>query len=699
MSLKSLLTTVVIAGAATSAFAFPELKIYPAPGTVTDVQYFASVNISTANENEAVSVVDDATAKPYLESVETGDVVNCTEFFYFELAQANLLKFEIADITENGEWELVFPAGCLKDGEGNLNEKLTYTYNLDDPNLGAGNFPQITLVSSNPANNALLPTWGGSLDKVTFVTSDDSAVNYIDWYLYDITNGTSDSEREWMTQGSENRFDPNRGDGEDQWADGLFISVAGNAKLIEGRTYRLTLRFCGIGYDPVTGNYPTDVQIAKSTELETYLDFRGQTKGTEYSPYIVENVSPDPEVYEFDNLDMRTFSIVYSGPVKPESFTYPIGMGAGTSPAGEIAAGSDLDADGCATVWDFTFDESVLKSALGEIMVTIKAKDKDGLYVKGNAGYSTDDFNYNIMWKANAGADQLTSVEPENEAVVKELSSITISNEKNKTMFLSYNAAEKPAIVSRNGTTVLDDPTFSDDEKTATFTFETITEPGNYTLIIPKYYFNIGTEFEGTSCNRTTFVYTIEGDEEPDTGVAEDLIPTASIQDNGSYGTLSEIVLTFSETALSDFDFETWDPIAPGTLYRAVVTSARDTQFEEIETINPKANDDFEPNEYTYTFSSPLTEKGTYKFVIAANQFYNQAYDESGHEKGSVSPELVYNFTIGDGTGVESILTENGVANVYDIAGRMVLENADAAQIKALNAGVYIINGKKYVVK
>lgn len=694
MSLKSLLTTVVIAGAATSAFAFPELNLYPAPGTVTDVQYFASVNISTANEDEAVSVVDDATAKPYLESVETGDVVNCTEFFYFELAQANLLKFEIADITENGEWELVFPAGCLKDGEGNLNEKLTYTYNLDDPNLGAGNFPQITLVSSNPANNALLPTWGGSLDKVTFVTSDDSAVNYIDWYLYDITNGTSDSEREWMTQGSENRFDPNRGDGEDQWADGLFISVAGNAKLIEGRTYRLTLRFCGIGYDPVTGNYPTDVQIAKSTELETYLDFRGQTKGTEYSPYIVENVSPDPEVYEFDNLDMRTFSIVYSGPVKPESFTYPIGMGAGTSPAGEIAAGSDLDADGCATVWDFTFDESVLKSALGEIMVTIKAKDKDGLYVKGNAGYSTDDFNYNIMWKANAGADQLTSVEPENEAVVKELSSITISNEKNKTMFLSYNAAEKPAIVSRNGTTVLDDPTFSDDEKTATFTFETITEPGIYTLIIPKYYFNIGTEFDGTSCNRTTFTYTIEGNEEPGDEAKQDLVPASSSVENNANitTTLDKIVLTFANMTLISFD-----PIVPGSLLRKADASDEYTLVEEIE---PVDNDFFNPTEYTYTFSTPLSEAGTYRFFVPAGTFFDEAYDESGKTSGHFSPELVYNFTIaGTLSGVESILTENGVANVYDIAGRMVLENADAAQIKALNAGVYIINGKKYVVK
>ncbi|MBD5189370.1 MAG: hypothetical protein HDS95_03735 [Bacteroidales bacterium] len=694
MSLKSLLTTVVIAGAATSAFAFPELKLYPAPGTVTDVQYFASVNISTANEDEAVSVVDDATAKPYLESVETGDVVNCTEFFYFELAQANLLKFEIADITENGEWELVFPAGCLKDGEGNLNEKLTYTYNLDDPNLGAGNFPQITLVSSNPANNALLPTWGGSLDKVTFVTSDDSAVNYIDWYLYDITNGASESEREWMTQGSENRFDPNRGDGEDQWADGLFISVAGNAKLIEGRTYRLTLRFCGIGYDPVTGNYPTDVQIAKSTELETYLDFRGQTKGTEYSPYIVENVSPDPEVYEFDNLDMRTFSIVYSGPVKPESFTYPIGMGAGTSPAGEIAAGSDLDADGCATVWDFTFDESVLKSALGEIMVTIKAKDKDGLYVKGNAGYSTDDFNYNIMWKANAGADQLTSVEPENEAVVKELSSITISNEKNKTMFLSYNAAEKPAIVSRNGTTVLDDPTFSDDEKTATFTFETITEPGIYTLIIPKYYFNIGTEFDGTSCNRTTFTYTIEGNEEPGDEAKQDLVPASSSVENNANitTTLDKIVLTFANMTLISFD-----PIVPGSLLRKADASDEYTLVEEIE---PVDNDFFNPTEYTYTFSTPLSEAGTYRFFVPAGTFFDEAYDESGKTSGHFSPELVYNFTIaGTLSGVESILTENGVANVYDIAGRMVLENADAAQIKALNAGVYIINGKKYVVK
>lgn len=698
MRLKSLLSAAVVMCASATAFAeFPSVNVYPAEGVLDNTYMLGNFNLSSSGE---ISVAEDA-KMPRIESLQDGSQYIATNFseFYGSI----IINFDSNEFTENGEYELIVPAGALVDADGNKSPMLSWLYELNDPNLNLGDFPEITLESSNPANDAALMYWGESLGKVSFVTSDDDAVNYIEWYLFDITDVENPSsvpdftKGEYIRQGNENRIDVNRtfGDASDQWANGLFINVGGSDhKMLKGHTYRLYLTFAGIGYDPETNQYPTPQQIKLSTELETYLDFTGLIAPTEYSPYEVETIMPDPAEYEFDNLDMRTFTVVYTGPVKPTMFTYPLGMGAGAAPAGTYEP-EDADEAGYAKVWNFTFDEDVLKTALGEIMVTIEAVDADGLPVKGNGGFATDDFGYKIQWKANAGADKLVSVSPEDGEIVDSLSSITVSNEAARAMFLSYNTMERPRIISmgRAGIAIdLDEPTFSDDETQATWTFDEITEPGNYALIIPKYYFNVGTEFESTTINQTRFTYTIEGETPPPGDVVEDLEPVkVSLEDGAELDEpLESIVLTFA-----DVTFISFEPMVPGILYRVLDND----ETEIVEEVEPVDNDFFAPTEYTYTFANPVSENGQYKFVIAARAFFDETYDMSEGTEGHCTPELVYNFTMNDHNAVEGILASGAVANVYDIAGRVVVRNANAAQIKALAAGMYIINGKKYVVK
>ena len=46
----------------------------------------------------------------------------------------------------------------------------------------------------------------------------------MEWVLYDVTNGEEEGVREYIHQGNDNRYDPNRygGDESDLWADGTF---------------------------------------------------------------------------------------------------------------------------------------------------------------------------------------------------------------------------------------------------------------------------------------------------------------------------------------------------------------------------------------------------------------------------------------------------------------------------------------------
>lgn len=90
-----------------------------------------------------------------------------------------------------------------------------------------------------------------------------------------------------------------------------------------------------------------------------------------------------------------------------------------------------------------------------------------------------------------------------------------------------------------------------------------------------------------------------------------------------------------------------------------------------------------------------LVNGQSYKLVIPA-KFVEISFND--YEDFENNPEIVYEFVYGT-TGIESIVTGASSVTVYNLQGVKLLDNADVAALRNLSRGMYIINGKKYVVK
>ncbi|MCM1153464.1 MAG: hypothetical protein NC328_07415 [Muribaculum sp.] len=696
MNYKSLLMSAAMVVAGASAFAFPaNLSVSPTPGqTFTEKAMFDSFQISPSGSYSV-----DASKTPLLVNDLEGEEIEATGFKDF-MGMAIIINFDSNDIIVNGDWQLQIPAGAITvNGEANPT-MLTYDYVLNDPTLNTGAFPQITLTSITPAPDTRLANWGGSnLERVNIKTSDDAAVNLINWYLYDVTNGEGEFEREYVRQGSENRIDFNRNEHKnDVWTNGLYFTVGGEPdKMIEGHKYRLDLEFYGIGYDPETNQYATPQQQAQSLELKTSVYYYGLTPAPEYSPYTFVSISPEPDNYEIEEPEQGIFVITYTGPVRPHAFTYPLGSGAGTANAGTYSPIGEnittVDGIQYADMWEFTISPSILDNVTGTISTNVSAKDQNGLWVKGSGDFLFDNNLLTFTWSCNTGAPEIISVEPIENATVKSLSKITVTNQPKdgtgtQVMSVYDNSIVGPAeIRTLDGAVVrtLEHPTLSANETSATWSFEPITTAGTYVLMIPKYYFNIGEEMSATFNNGTSFRYYVES-EQPGNAVY-DLVPASVTPADGT--TVSEIksvVVTFPNTTLCSLD-----PLPKASLYYNEALVAEVSSNEGDDYWNPKT--------YTFTFASAFTEQGAYKLVIPQGAFYDETYDMEGGKAGRACPELVYNYTIGNNSGVDSIIAEGVEYNVFNLQGVKILNRADADAVKALPAGLYIVNGQKVVVK
>ncbi len=833
MNVKSLLCAAAMLGVCgISQASIPDYTIYPAEGTLDSNQYFSVFNLTFSGVNE-VEIVDNMGAT--LMDADGYDVI-CTNMFVDQSNPGSLgISFNEGEITTNGLWTFTLSAGAIT-VNGEANPAIVAQYTLDDPNLGLGEFPQIQLVSIDPAADSKWPVWGGSyFDKVKIETSDDDAVNYIEWFLYDVTNGEDPGVAEYLLQGNDNRYDFNRYHHHDDiWSDGLYISVASNEKLIEGHKYRLDLRFCGIGYNDETNQYPTPQQLEASTELETSVYYYGLTPAPEYSPYEYETVLPDPNSgYVISSMEWAHFLITYSGPVKPVSFDYSLGSGAGIAPAGEwkVADGTELDVDGYANAWEFFFDETVVKEAIGVISVSVQTIDKDGLYVKGNMGTTFDNYRYYMDWECNLGAPALISVEPTDGSEVEVLSSITVANELGLEMAIYDGNSDKPQISDRGRGVVreLDAPKISSDGTQVTWTFEPLTDEGIYTLIIPDKYFVLGEQFMSYLSNAITFTYTVTGGTTPGevtydilpgyiepeddseltsfsmlhlvfdditftpmngapavklynvTGEEEVLMqeinpnddpekfiyndfwePTVydimfdEVTEPGSYkvvlpqglfcnaaydeseGTegnanpeivlnyvikeaglsnvvydimpieispeadseiaeISTVTLTFEEVVfpaqvLSGFSVS----FVPAELYQ--LNDTEEVLLQSVDPLDNPASDWLNPTIYDFNFDT-VTEKGQYKVVVAEGTFGTETYQDSEFTEGRANPEIVLYYTVGNGSGVDAIVGGAETINVYDMNGVQILNNANVEAAKTLDSGLYIINGKKVVIR
>ena len=281
---------------------------------------------------------------------------------------------------------------------------------------------------------------------------------------------------------------------------------------------------------------------------------------------------------------------------------------------------------------------------------------------------------------------EITAIADPAEGIVESLSDFTITFEGAEQVAMDEYASKFPyvALVDEEGnigTTVSNTMVFpfaDQPNQLSIGTFADITDAGKYALVIPteSLVFNGNPEIKVAEEN-FIFYYEIEG-AKPQYGIV--VSPAAG---EVSTDDLKVITITFEGASSIEFN----EIGQPGNLYQV---DEDGTIIKEYQS-SPMLVSDVA---YTFTPYYPPTEKGSYRLIIPARAVYVTDME------GVTGPndEFVVDYRVTE-VGIEGVDTEATDLNVYSIDGVCILRNASASDVKNLQKGIYIVNGKKVVIR
>lgn len=275
--------------------------------------------------------------------------------------------------------------------------------------------------------------------------------------------------------------------------------------------------------------------------------------------------------------------------------------------------------------------------------------------------------------------DYTATIDPA-EGIVEMLSDFTITFTNVSNLSWDEYAANFPyvAVVNNDGSTTKISSTMkfpASSTNSAYFgTYAEITDPGKYVFVVPlESFFFDGQQGEG----QLEFYYEIEGP-----------TPTYTISVSPAPGevaveNMKSFTITFEGATSIEFN-----PI--GTYGHLYQVDDEGKHLKEYQSAPMIVSD----NSYTFTPFYPPTEEGKYQLIVPARAVYITDAD------GIYGPneEHVFEYTLTE-LSVEGIDAEATDLNVYSLTGVCVLRNAKAADLKGLEKGIYIVNGKKVAIR
>ncbi len=446
-----------------------------------------------------------------------------------------------------------------------------------------------------------------------------------------------------------------------------------NEGLEDGKDYRFSLKAWRNEAEKRGG--------AEPTVGEAEFIIHGAKKPYVYSDVVMlTDITKD---FVLTSVEDNKRTIEFSAPV---TITAIVNTGSGTSMDCEVEPNDDR------TAWTITVPAYVL-SEFSDFNVNVFAKDDEGraLYKTQNGQgivLGNEDgvwFQLNFVSEYNKPEIE---VSPADESVLESISTITFSYG-GKAITPNWLITEKIMIynMSAGGQVVAeftkDDVVYTPDPNnewgpdiSATITLaEAITTPGVYRVSVPAGFFNLGEQFEGGLSKAATVTYEIKAQAGP---LVVELTPAP--------GTVSEIPA------------------------KIIVTLPNNSSVNKTYTSEPTLVDNA-GNSYEATlevdFSIPdwnvitivlsggaITANGTYTLTIPAGAL---TYDDD--DANINETDLVFVYVIGT-DGINSLVSaEGGKVNVYSINGTQLLKNADAEAVGKLAKGMYVINGKKVIIK
>lgn len=230
--------------------------------------------------------------------------------------------------------------------------------------------------------------------------------------------------------------------------------------------------------------------------------------------------------------------------------------------------------------------------------------------------------------------------------------------------------------------------TLADNKITVTFD-QQFTEEGDYTFVIPAGMFTMdGVPNESREINVTLFTFTITPLE------VVSVTPVA-----GTVDQLDRIIVRYNQKVSLSMD-ENWQQISReikltgnGETYTLTYNSMRWNVTDELEYL---VNARWEDNDYKTT---PITAAGEYSLNLAdiiVDHAAEDVIDEWGYpntiwhsKKQSCMGTIIW--TVSGDNAIKVVAPEAGEQVIYDLLGRRIE--------KITSAGIYIVNGKKVVIK
>ena len=548
------------------------------------------------------------------------------------------------------------------------------------------------------------------------------------------------------------------------------------------RDIELTL---GKQYEIVfTGWESTEAKNNGEPNFTKKVIVNGGTKAYEYSPVTL--VEPAELLYgqgevnfSLESAEDNTISFTFSDVVTIAEAFVPLGMG--ETESCEVAMSED------GKTANITIPSSVMNN-YHNFVVSILAKDANGLVVKGNNG-EKDGSYISVYVDAKFNLPEVTMVDPAPDATVEKISTIKFgyADGIQASWFDNITILDKTRNVvakSVDVTSVIpegeeDNWDYIVKEVVVSFNNE-ITENGTYTVVVPEGMFNLDLSAQGfnTKNNReATFNITVDNGDNPmpSINVSIDPVPgeVASLKDfdlifndaneagwgdgfptltypdgtvvkikNQKFGkepnelTLSmdeeitapgEYILTLPAASVNldgtptdkDYSFVYTIAEADNEKYTVTPEVGNVTSFQTIDVIfdshseisfgsgNPSLTD-AAGNSYTvnegwgpdwnilnwarFTIAEEITAEGTYTLTLPAGHI--------NYEDGSSNvKDIKFTWTIGNATAISNIFAAEGNVEIYNANGQLV-KRGNASAIKTLAPNkMYIINGKKVIIK
>lgn len=524
------------------------------------------------------------------------------------------------------------------------------------------------IVSSVPANGASLEVLkDGDIIKVEVAGAEKYPSMYIEYEIRDLNAANPADEviksAAWMNRQADGTYE----------AEIIFMTY----KLLQGHDYSVVLT---AWEDESISHYDR-----ANTLGEDYFIIKGASLPFQYSLLNLESITPGEDVRV--SAEDTDYTLSFDGMVNVTGFIN-VGMGA-TEPLESLqpVGGSEFEGKMYSNEWVAKVPASYMEGLKAQLMLSFQAYDMDGKILRGLEEGSEENSYYMFTWDCagryadfdvtlNGGLDEFESLgEVVCSSIIGINPSYTVANR--QVYITNIMTGEKVATLQDYKLEDYEEETDDDGQAQGSdkqntkvwLTFDNeVNTPGVYVLYIPENFFNIGSEFNQYNSNEKWVQFSIAGNNEPGDEVPFEVIPA-----EGNVSELSSLRLSFQN--YPGFGYGVATMILPD----GTSVNLPDGEYDD---------------EDWYCVIQPLgdtyVEKGTYTVIIP------KGYIGLGDWDMVEVQEITLVYTIGDETsGVVAIEAEDGVYNVYNFNGVKVLTTANAADLRTLAPGLYIINGVK----